>query len=210
MDFSGILRFINRLFGNWGASVNIPLDSGFTKFNIKTGGFRPSWIIVHHSWSADHAIGRDWEGIRKFHMSWRYNGDIVTEARAKELEAEGKTVVAPWKDVGYNFGIEKVDGKLQILDGRAVGEVGAHAKGFNERSVGICLIGNFDKEPPSADLIFVLCSLIRDLQRVFKIPRDQVLGHRETFVKLNQPVEKTCPGTAFDLNALRAKLIDPA
>ena len=33
-----------------------------------------------------------------------------------------------------------------------------------------------------------------------------ILGHRETYPLLNKPIEKTCPGTLFDMNKLRARV----
>jgi hypothetical protein len=210
MKLLDLFEFVrNAIFGRT-IQVSLTLESGFTKFNIKSGGFKPSWIVLHHSWSVDSNKLRDWDGIRKFHTSWRHDGDEISEARAQELMAQGLHVTPPWKDIAYNFGIEHVDGILRILDGRAIGEIGAHAVGFNDRSIGICLIGNFDTDPPSNDRLFILSSLCRDLQREFKIPRDQIIGHRETFVKLGKPVEKSCPGLKFDLDAFRRRLIDPA
>lgn len=182
--------------------------TGMTTFDVKTGGFKPQWIVIHHSWSRDSQIDKDWEGIRKFHTSWRYDGKILTEAEAYDLLSQGKKITPPWKDIGYQFGIESIAGKLHILEGRAIGEVGAHAKGFNANSIGVCLIGNFDPLPPSDEVVFTATSLCRDLQREFKIPRENVIGHRETFIKLSVPVEKSCPGKMCDMDHFRSMLID--
>ena len=43
-----------------------------------------------------------------------------------------------WRMVGYHFLIKR-DGTVQ--EGRGLMEGGAHAKGYNERSIGICLAG---------------------------------------------------------------------
>lgn len=42
-------------------------------------------------------------------------------------------------DVGYHFVIES-HGKLRL--GRPISEVGAHCRGHNRHSVGVCLVGN--------------------------------------------------------------------
>lgn len=177
--------------------------------DVKPDGFKPKWIVIHHSMSVD-GTTRDWDAIRKYHMSWRYNGEIISQAKYNDLFEQGKTVglEVPWKDVGYHFGIEKLDDKYVVLPGRKIGEIGAHAQGFNARSVGICCVGNFDKEAPSPELIYVLKSLCRQLQIEFAIPQDQVIGHRETYALLEppQPVAKTCPGSMFDLDKLRSQL----
>lgn len=181
-----------------------------TKFNLKSNGFKPAWIVIHHSFSKDSMTTRNWDSIRSYHMSYRYQGETITEAQWADHAAKGETsgLEKPWLDVGYNFGIENVNGKLMILDGRAIGEVGAHAVGFNAKSIGICMVGNYDNDPPSDDRLFALASLCRDLQREFSIPRNNVVGHRETFVMRGVPVEKSCPGEKFNMDDFRKRLID--
>ena len=44
-----------------------------------------------------------------------------------------------WDDVGYHFFVNK-SGSLEI--GRPIGMIGAHCKGENTGSIGICLAGN--------------------------------------------------------------------
>ena len=84
---------------------------------------------------------------------------------------------------------------------------GAHCKGWNERSVGICYIGGLDENGRPADTRTnvqkrVLYQIIIDLQREYNIL--QVLGHRDTSPDLNgdgviEPYEyvKACP--CFDV-----------
>ena len=46
-----------------------------------------------------------------------------------------------WKGIGYHFVI-RLDGKIEI--GRDLDETGAHVKGYNTNSWGICYIGGLD------------------------------------------------------------------
>lgn len=48
-----------------------------------------------------------------------------------------------WNGVGYHYVI-KLDGTIQ--EGRPESEIGAHCKGYNENSIGICYIGGRDEE----------------------------------------------------------------
>lgn len=106
--------------------------------------------------------------------------------------------------IGYHYVI-RLDGKLE--KGRDVSLAGAHCRGWNERSVGICYIGGLDANGRPADIRTnaqkrVLYQIIMDLQREYNIL--QVLGHRDTSLDLNgdgviEPYEyvKACP--CFDV-----------
>jgi N-acetylmuramoyl-L-alanine amidase len=48
-----------------------------------------------------------------------------------------------WSDIGYHF---VVDRQGEVCVGRPVERVGAHAKGHNKNSIGICLIGGFGSD----------------------------------------------------------------
>ena len=106
--------------------------------------------------------------------------------------------------IGYHY-VVRLGGKLE--KGRDVSLAGAHCKGWNERSVGICYIGGLDANGRPADTRTnaqkrVLYQIIMDLQREYNIL--QVLGHRDTSPDLNgdgviEPYEyvKVCP--CFDV-----------
>ena len=106
--------------------------------------------------------------------------------------------------IGYHYVI-RLDGKLE--KGRDVSLTGAHCKGWNERSIGICYIGGLDENGRPADTRTnaqkrVLYQMIMDLQREYNILR--VLGHRDTSPDLSgdgviEPYEyvKACP--CFDV-----------
>ena len=106
--------------------------------------------------------------------------------------------------IGYHY-VVRLDGKLE--KGRDVSLAGAHCKGWNKRSIGICYIGGLDENGRPADTRTnaqkrVLYQIIIDLQREYNIL--QVLGHRDTSPDLNgdgviEPYEyvKVCP--CFDV-----------
>ena len=116
-----------------------------------------------------------------------------------------------WKDIGYHFVISngkpasdltipRMDGNIET--GRAINgdslisgnEIGAHALGYNDKSIGICLIG---VQSFSVAQMQSLEELVTELCIRFKIPSSAVLGHYETA----QAGGKTCPN--FDVSKLR-------
>jgi N-acetylmuramoyl-L-alanine amidase len=53
-----------------------------------------------------------------------------------------------WRDIGYHYVIE-LDGS--IVTGRPIEQVGAHCKGYNRESIGICYVGGLDKDMKPKD-----------------------------------------------------------
>ncbi len=89
--------------------------------------------------------------------------------------------------IGYHF-IIYPNGALAT--GRHLDEVGAHAKGFNLKSIGICLLGT-DKF--SVEQWATLRGNVLAIQKNYpKNPQIRVIGHRDL-----PDVHKTCPG--FDV-----------
>ena len=93
--------------------------------------------------------------------------------------------------VGYHYYI-RLDGTLQI--GRELNEVGAHCKGQNSKSIGICFEGGLNKEgskwaTPLNEQLLTYDSLKAYLDSIFKDL--QVFGHYEFS-------DKSCPN--FDIN----------
>jgi len=84
---------------------------------------------------------------------------------------------------------DKDDGVLEI--GRPLEEIGAHCRGHNHDSVGICLIGNHHFSIKQLKRLIQLISFLRQDSRIGNVP---VFGHRDF-----NP-HKTCPN--FDIQDL--------
>lgn len=137
---------------------------------------KPTRIIIHHSLTKD---GREvsWDAIRWYHT--HTNG---------------------WNDIGYHFGIELVNAHYEILMGRMMDQIGAHAKGHNHNSIGICCVGNFDLAPVPQVQLDRLVDLTQSLMRVFSIPADRVHRHHEF------AAYKTCPGKMFQWGEFKTRI----
>lgn len=90
-----------------------------------------------------------------------------------------------WPDfkssLGYHVGYQYfIDGKGTVYQTRKENEVGAHTLGgWNQKSVGICLAGNFENEIPSEAQIKALAGLLEKVKQNWQIPDSQVFWHGE-------------------------------
>lgn len=94
--------------------------------------------------------------------------------------------------IGYHFYIDKAG---DIYKGRAIGKIGAHAKGQNEDSIGICLEGNFEIEEPSVMQMEALLWLISYIEKIYG--KLEIKKHSELGATL-------CPGKNFDLDGYKS------
>lgn len=93
-----------------------------------------------------------------------------------------------YSDIGYHYVIRR-DGRVEI--GRPLERAGAHVKGHNATSVGICLVGGLDERGRAENNFepaqwVSLRELLKDLLRRF--PGAEILGHRDF-----PGVKKDCP-----------------
>ncbi len=159
--------------------------------------FKPNKIILHHSKKPDNAVLPDIESIRRYHMSWRYDFQSITEERARELLKEGKPVTRPWDDIGYHAVVEMVKGRMVVNAGRSLAIPGAHCLGQNDESLGICFVGDYDLEEPSPAMLYEGAVLILNLCQCQGIGLTEIYGHRHF------APDRTCPGAAFSVERMR-------
>ncbi len=96
-----------------------------------------------------------------------------------------------WSDIGYHFVIE-LDGAVK--NGRPLHRSGAHTKGHNATSIGICYVGGIDKDKKPKDTRTeaqrkAMDKLIADLK--MDHPTATIHGH-------NEFAAKACP--SFDVS----------
>jgi N-acetyl-anhydromuramyl-L-alanine amidase AmpD len=115
--------------------------------------------------------------------------------------------VREWRMVGYHFiilngypynpddYIPATDGSVEI--GRPLSSQGAHVKGLNEHSVGICFIGQSGKQ--SITQLMVSRVLVNQLRKMFNLSPGRVFGHGE--LDRRKPL---CPG--IDMTTYRKYL----
>jgi len=133
---------------------------------------RPAFLVIHHTGGTNNDPLADtshhtFEIVDNYHKSlWNFRSSLGHY-------------------IGYHYFIEK-DGK--VTQGRADTDEGAHTRGMNTRSIGICLAGNFDATKPSKKQEKALAELLTTLAAKYNIPAENVVPHRKY-------ANKTCYGT---------------
>jgi len=153
------------------------------------------YLVLHHSLTSDNVLLADSIAIRKYHM-----------------ETNG------WADIGYHYVIEKVAGIVTTSVGRPLQNSGAHCieAGMNEKSIGICVVGNFDETLPSLDLTKYVAQLCMAFMVNYNIPAWKVIGHRDAGMMAGFDWRrigstgirefKTCPGILWPEAMLQSML----
>ncbi len=128
------------------------------------------YIILHHSATEDGSYYRDFDSLLRGHLARGY------------------------RDIGYHYVIEKVQGELAVIPGRAEWEVAAACPGRNSDSIHICIIGNFEETIPSDEIHLLVAELCKNI--MIRHPIKAIYGHRDHYPTL-------CPGRHFDVNRVR-------
>ena len=78
-----------------------------------------------------------------------------------------------WTGIGYHFVIRR-SGKIE--EGRDINKIGAHTKGHNTDSIGVCYIGT---RRPTKEQIEAFLILFKKLRDEYKIEANNWFGHYE-------------------------------
>ena len=122
------------------------------------------------------------------HCSANKAGSVL---RAADIDRHHRSL--GWMGCGYHYVIP-TDGTIE--PGRPEEMVGAHSKGHNRHSIGVCYVGGLSKEGQPADTRTeaqraALRALLEDLHR--RYPKALIVGHRDLDPR------KACP--CFDVVA---------
>jgi N-acetyl-anhydromuramyl-L-alanine amidase AmpD len=147
-----------------------------------------------------------WEGIVIHHSGCSYGDKNHIDQTHKARGYDG---------VGYHFiinngyfenGYGQDDGTVEVsyrwiqqLTGAHCRVTGDQSNYWNEHTIGICLIGNFENTNPTPKQWQSLVELITFLQQRYNIPINRICGHRDV-----KPTK--CPGTNFSFSQLRLYL----
>lgn len=119
------------------------------------------------------------------HFSWTYPSDDIGAKEIRDMHVNGNG----WRDIGYHYVI-RLDGTVEL--GRRLEQVGAHVRGHNRKSIGICYIGgktgsgnnDYDDTRTEAQTTALRNLVLMLRQRFGNI---KVVGHRDL-------APRGCPG----------------
>ncbi len=152
------------------------------------------------------AKARDWKYVVVHHTaSEKGDVDSINEEHQKKKDASGK----PWLGIGYHFlignGNGMPDGEIEPTFRWRQQLQGAHAGSsdpvYNQKGIGICLVGNFENHAPSAKQVASLKKLVKSLKGTYNIVSKNVIGHRD--VRATE-----CPGKLFPMEEVANEPID--
>ena len=123
-----------------------------------------------------------------------YDGDCSAETIKRWHKSQG------WRTIGYHYVI-RYNGNIEI--GRTESEIGAHVRGLNSKSIGICCSGHGDIRDFTDAQYESLYNLLMNIAARFQIDTDNIIGHRECYKILGVPVRKTCPGKRVSMSNIR-------
>ena len=140
-------------------------------------------------------VSRSWEFV-VIHHSATTSGSVesIHREHRRRLGRDGQ----PWLGIGYHFvignGTDMRDGEISPTFRWRDQIHGAHSGSIrhNDRGIGICLIGDFEKSEPSTAQQQAVIRLIAWLVYRYDIPDSRVIGHRHVRAT-------SCPGRHFPL-----------
>jgi N-acetyl-anhydromuramyl-L-alanine amidase AmpD len=128
---------------------------------------QPTGICIHHSLTRDSET-LSLKAIESYHVN--------TNA---------------WDAIGYHVVTEVVGDEMKIMSGRSSAYQGAHERKLNATHLGLCIVGDYDKEEPRELVLETAARACVGL--MINYPRIRLLD----IVFHNDFSEKSCPGALF-------------
>ncbi len=124
-------------------------------------GGKPSRITVHHSGNAADVGFNSREWLQRIDLN--------------HIKGVGHS--EPWACIGYHY---IIDASGNVFEGRPIQYQGAHAGNseFNKLNIGVCLIGDFNKQRVPAAQQRVMLEVLDRLCLQYGINRSAVYGHK--------------------------------
>jgi hypothetical protein len=168
---------------------------------------------VHAQAAAPIKAPADWIPPQRLEQKGRWQGIIVHHSATLKGNAafiDRLHKDRGWEGLGYDFVIDSgnggTDGAIEVgwrwqqqREGAHTRVTGDYTNYWNEHTIGICLIGNFENQRPTDAQYKSLAKLIKFLQQRYGIPTSKIKGHGD--------VDATrCPGRNMSIWKLKNML----
>ena len=149
-------------------------------------------VIRRSSWTRHGLASRNVRpmgGVRKItihHEGWKpvtFTDAPTTFDRIEQIR-QIHTRDRGWSDIGYHYVIDRAG---RVIEARNVAYQGAHVSQNNPHNLGVLVLGNFDRQRPSAEQLASLSRFTTALTTTDHVAASLVKTHREL-----KPTE--CPG----------------
>ena len=159
---------------------------------------------IPQTWFPPRNAEKKWTAIIIHHSATKSGNSAIFDKWHKESKH--------WNGVGYDFvignGTDSFDGQVEVTYRWKEQKTGAHCGGTpgnwaNVDGIGICLVGDFSKAPPTGREMQSLVKLVRFLQSRYNIPKSRIYGHSNTPGYTGGSV---CPGRYFNMQELKSSL----
>lgn len=180
---------------NWTTIIRPVSDENFIK--ELNAGKHNDYLKIHNSWYTKDEV----EDFYK--VAERLTGKKLKIGQYFSRYGKNTYIETPWRKIGYTIGIERENEKLVVKYGRGLKERQAHCyqEGMNTKSIGILVVGNYDKTEPDGELWRFCVKVAREINKEF--PEIKHKGHREI-----KGVHKSCPGSKFNMDQFRSDIQD--
>lgn len=124
-----------------------------------------SGIITREQWGAEHADGFYNRKVGRLDK-WLHHS-VTTQLATTASQAAEEREIRKLEDIGqsrFKGGISYtfvVAPSGRIYEGHSIGRVGAHTKGHNSISAGICLLGNYEDNKVTAEQVAAIAWLLQ-------------------------------------------------
>jgi hypothetical protein len=174
----------------------LPKPTPHPKAPVATSNWPAGWVPP----ASLEQKGR-WQGIVIHHSATTKGDAAFIDRLHKDRGFEG---------LGYDFVIDSgnggPDGLIEVgwrwkqqREGAHTRVTGDYSNYWNEHTIGICLIGNFEFQKPTEAQYKSLAKLVSFLQKRYGIPTSKIKGHGD--------VDATrCPGRNFNMVKLKSML----
>jgi tetratricopeptide (TPR) repeat protein len=156
-------------------------------------------VLPRVAWNAKVARAKDLEPMTRVHrVTVHHSGEVTNVGNETDVANLLRAIQNThqngerYADIGYHF---LIDARGRIWQGRDLRFQGAHAGNgaLNAGNVGVCLLGDFDKQSLPVAQAKALVAVLDALRKRYGVRRENVYGHGE-IRKLGGIGGTECPG----------------